>query len=621
LRFSALPIPVALALSAARASADTPRRTFEAGRMDGDVALTDVTLSRGVKLGYDRYRLTSERLRLRTDPHGIAFDGEAKLALCPCPDPPLRFATSGGRIEKTGDLLLRWPRVELGGVPVLALPWLWLRAPDRVGILPPILALRSTDGLLLGSGVHLPWPSSRERPSALDLTAAGYTSGGAQLGATLTVPGATRAAVLIDLVHGTRVAMDARGALTPAGPAALAWQLDAIRGDRARSATVDLGPAAQPFDVGAMEASLRGARGPVSAILAGGLVARAIRGEGPIAAGPRAALALGGAIARVGTWSLDAAGAVLGGAQEGPGVPLARASTGVTIDARPGPVEIRGSASARARYAGATIADEESREAAGAARLSLSLPLVRTFEARPGEAALTHWIEPEIAIRGALADVRGAFFAPIEGRVPTTSWIASGGVSSSLGRYAGPALRVDLRAGATSDVTATTAPLFHARLGADARVVAIAIEAAAVGDRDDEKTSGHAVLARGRLGAEGGPWVKIEAAEQRGAGAGQARAIASGAWAALPGDELAYLETSGLTLGTEISIPWGRSFRTSVRGDLDLGSGRLLLVRGVGEYRHRCGCLGLSLVGAHRAGRAGADVALTIDVVPPISTR
>jgi hypothetical protein len=109
----------------------------------------------------------------------------------------------------------------------------------------------------------------------------------------------------------------------------------------------------------------------------------------------------------------------------------------------------------------------------------------------------------------------------------------------------------------------------------------------------------------------------VELGAQGGGNAGEARAIAAGAWAALPGDALAYLAESGLTLGTELSIPWARAFRTSARVDTDLGAGAVLAVRGLAEYRHPCGCLGLGLSGAHRMGREGVDVAVTVDVAPP----
>jgi hypothetical protein len=608
---------------AGTAHADPPDRlTFHAGHVEADTALRDVTLDHDVQLAYGRYRVTSEHLHLRVDRGTVVFDGDARLALCPCADPPLTFGARGGRFEPQGDLFLIVPRIEIAKQPVFALPILWLRSPDRVGLLPPIVALRGTDGLLLGSGVHLPW-----RGGALDLTAGGFTAGGAEIGAALRTE-ETRARVTVDRINGTRVALDARGSLAESGAPAVAWDLDAVRGDRARSGTIDLAPAAQPFDTGSAEASLRAGGGGAGVIAGGGVIARAPRGEGSIVAGPRAALALGGTLGHVGSWSAGASGVVLGGADPRTALPLGRASIGGEIDARPGPFELRTSAQARAYYVGAIGgSDAPSREMSAAASAELALPFARSFASHTaGEAPLVHWITPSLLLRGALADEQGTFFQPIGGALPSASWIAAAGLSTSLGRYAGPALRLDARAGVAGEPHGILRSLLFARLGADGRLAAATVSAAAVGARiggtpvglaDDPGARGYAVLGRTRFGPDGGPFVRVDLGAQGGGNAGEARAIAAGAWAALPGDALAYLAESGVTLGAEMAIPWTRAFRTGARIDADLAAGAVLAVRGIAEYRHPCGCLGLGLLAAHRAGREGVDVAVTVDVVPP----
>jgi hypothetical protein len=129
------------------------------------------------------------------------------------------------------------------------------------------------------------------------------------------------------------------------------------------------------------------------------------------------------------------------------------------------------------------------------------------------------------------------------------------------------------------------------------------------------------MIGRLRLGPAAGPSLRLEAAAQGGGGAGRARSLAAGAWAALPGDDLAYLAAGGWTGGAEISIPWTRTFRTAVRGDADLDARAVLGVRARAEYQHPCGCLGLGITGAHRMGRDGADVAVTVEVMPPVGER
>ena len=120
-----------------------------------------------------------------------------------------------------------------------------------------------------------------------------------------------------------------------------------------------------------------------------------------------------------------------------------------------------------------------------------------------------------------------------------------------------------------------------------------------------------------RLGPASGPSLRVDVADQAGHGAGEARAVAAGAWAALPGDDLAYLAAPGWTGGAEVAVPWTRAVRTALRADVDLDARALLAVRGLAAYRHPCGCFGLGLVAAHRAGREGVDVALSVDVAPP----
>jgi hypothetical protein len=653
----ALSSALSLAIGPARASADpgaadppnraegAPRATtspltFHADQLDADAGAYELSLRGRVEVGYERYRLWAETLRLSLHDGVVVFSGDVRAAACPCAGTPVTFLASGGRFEPPGDLVLLFPRVALGGVPVFALPVLWVRAPDRVGLLAPILEVRGSDGVLLGSGVHLPWREA-EGLEYLDVTAAGYVRGGAELGGHLATAGSdTR--IVADWISGTRVALEGHGALVARGDRAfgVAWATDALRGDRALAGTTDLAAAARPFDTGAAQVSMRAETGAGSAILGAGVEGRALRGLGAIAAGPRVTMALGGPARGLGSWSADAGFATLG--DQAHAVSLGRASAAGEIDARPGPFELRASAAARARFAGGASPDGTATEAATAARADLELPFARSFPVRtaePAEAPLVHWIAPALTVRGALAAERGSFFAPIGGAAPPSSWMSAAGLSTALGRAQGSSLRLDLRAGATG-VAGATEGLAHARIGADARVVALAVESAAVADAlgrgsvpegapltagavpsPRASSAGAAVLGRARFGDAAGPWVRVEAAAQTGAGAGEARAVARDAWAALPGDALAYLRAPGWTGATEVFVPWGRGVSTGARADVDLDARTLLAVRATGAYRHPCGCFALGVVAAHRVGRDGVDAALTVDVAPPSGPR
>lgn len=651
-RIAASLLVAALLATAARAAADEPaqasaagdRVIFRAGRLDADARLDTVSLRDRVEIRHGRYRLESEALRLRFDRGAVVFDGDARMAFCPCPSPPLTIAASGGRFEPPGDLFLRFPRVEVLRVPIFALPYLWLRSPEQPGLLPPILALRGRDGVILGAGAHLPWRGDDGAARSLDVTIAGYFQGGAEIGARLFTP-ATTTRLVLDQLRGTRAIVDAHGSLAPDRDApprlGLSWDVDAIRGDRARSATRDLATAAQPFDRAAAEVSLRAGSGAIASIFAGGLAASALRGEGAIAFGPRAAVALGGALGRVGSWSADAGGAVLGEPATNASLPLAGASLGGELDARPGPLELRFSSRARARVAGDLPDGPPSHVATVALRADVELPLVRVYAAAPGDASVAHWITPALSLQGALASQRGAFFTtpsrspfalpapPISALLPPASLLAAAGAWTAIGRYAGPSLRLDLRAGAAVDDDGADA-LVHARLAFDARIAAGEIEAAAVpleigrapaaslpsADPVSDAARGLALVARARFGAEDGPFVRVDLASQRGASARAARAIAPASDPSVPGADRAWIATLGTSLGGEVSVPWLRVMRTALRADTDLDAGELLAIRGSTEYRHACGCLSLGLLGAHRVGRRGVDLLFTASVVP-----
>jgi hypothetical protein len=169
-------------------------------------------------------------------------------------------------------------------------------------------------------------------------------------------------------------------------------------------------------------------------------------------------------------------------------------------------------------------------------------------------------------------------------------------------------------------------------VGAEGRLAAAAVEAAGVGEQTGARSGSStgfvaapgsarsgALLGRVRVGSLTSVWIRVDAAAQGGPSAGRARAVAAGAWAALPGDEPAHLSAPGWTGSVVLSIPWTRSVRTAARADADLRAGALLAERAMLEYRHPCGCLGLGLLGAHRVGRDGVDVIFSVDVTPPPS--
>jgi hypothetical protein len=77
-----------------------------------------------------------------------------------------------------------------------------------------------------------------------------------------------------------------------------------------------------------------------------------------------------------------------------------------------------------------------------------------------------------------------------------------------------------------------------------------------------------------------------------------------------------FLAREGWTGGARLALPWTRGVLTTAGADADLSLPELLAARGAIELRDRCGCLVVRVAGAHRFGRPGVDLGLTIDVVP-----
>ena len=583
--------------------------TFRAGSLDADPAHGVLVLGDGVDVRFGRYHLTSDRLQIGVAPGAVSFGGTGRVAFCPCPDPPVALAFSGVRVETAGDLYVRSPRLELFGVPIFWLPYFWLRPPDQPGLLFPTIAIRGASGLLLGSGVHLPFREADGAARAFDFTAAGYVKGGVELGARLTTP-TSSASVIVDRIRGDRVVLSGRGAL--AAPfASLAWEADAIRGDRARSGTIDLEPAARPFDHAAIEGTVRSASGSARGELGGGVIARGMRGEGIFVAGPSARLAASGSIGSLGVWSASLGGLLLGNARPDVALPIGRATIATEIDARPGPFTLLVDAGARARIAG-DKASASSRDAAAGARIELDLPLRRDFARGDGEAPWQHRVAPSLAVAAVASTPTGLLFAPLSLAASPGLGLAAAGITTSFGRAAGPALRLEARGGAALGSAGVT-PLLTGRLTAGAELVAASVE---VASEPAAPTRGSALIGRARFGAAERLTLALGLAAQTGRGAREARNLIEMRSFSSSG-ELAYLAASGWTGSAAAMVPWIGVMRSGVRADVDLGAAAILALRGVTEYRHACGCLALGVSAAHRAGRDGVDVIFTVDLAPP----
>lgn len=545
----------------------------------------------------DHFRLSADELVLRELSDGVAIDGPAKVSFCDCLRAPLAIGFEGAVLEGPGDLKLRKPRLEIGGTTVFALPWFWLRAPSQPGLLPPKIAWRGEDGLLLGGGVHLPW---NQGESALGLGLAGYVRGGFEATAALRTPSSS-ARLRWDRIRGDLVALDAVGSTRLAEGSRLSWDIDAIRGPRARSGTIELEAAARPYDRAGIESATR--LGPL--VVATGMRGLAARGRGgPFEGhvlGPHLSVLSGGALFSQGDWDALASAEVLAAPRA---LHLLRAESGMALSAQPGALATR--LSLRESLMLASSEGEMGLDAMLLARAEAGLPLVRDFGA--GDAPLVHLVEPRAELTGLLSHVSGTGFderpwLPITPRQGGAA-LASAGFRTALGpRFGAWGGSMDAALGAlASQEVDRPEPLAHLRASWGSRHLGFSGEGAW---RLSPSERGRVLVGRARVGALEEKYLVLEVAGREGIEPLGARLLASpslrtpsGGWLAFPG------WSSSLDAGTRLL----RVVQLEAGADADLTARELLGIRGSAGYEHPCGCLAANLSGQSRLGREGVDV-------------
>jgi hypothetical protein len=574
---------------------------FEAGSVAIDPEQNALELEQDVAIKVHRYRLTSDRLVLRRTPRGIVVDGDGRVAFCPCPDPPVTVGFTAATVAPPTDLLIENPTLRVGDVPVLWLPYLWLRSPDRLGVLPPRIAWRGDDGLLAGSGVHIPLGELDQagEADALDLYTSGYLQGGLELDARMTTDG-TSTRLRFDHLRQSLLAGDARGALTGRSGATLGWRLDAIRGERGRRGTISLEEASRRWD--RAELAVLGSEHA----LVVGVGARSIAERGGDlddlgSGGPVAHVGFGSSIAgvaRLDTWLSARSSEQRGRATRSLGEQRAE----LAIDARPGPLGTE-----LALLEGSLL--DSGGDQAGAlawlgGRTRVGLPLVGELGGRD---PIVHRVEPFVRGSGRWATTRGEL-ATAEPLDRESVVAASAGATTSLGRYgARRALRAELEAGAAGPPERIV-PAASARAVADAAVAALGsgLEWTPSDDR------GVATSSRVRLGRVDALHVTASA-DGRG---GQPPTLAQLLGGDFDARRAGRFDREGWTLGGELGVPFTPWLASAVAADYDLTGEQLLGVRGTLGYRHPCGCLAALAWAGQRLGRDGLDAWLTLDLLP-----
>lgn len=600
LRGSSLALWACLAGSswAARAQAAEPPRAvreyrvdFEAERVQVEGDLGSLELDGNVRVQAQRYRLVSQHLQLRRGARGVEADGTAEVAFCTCDSPPIRLRVSHATLAPPTDALFMNPRLEVGGVPVLWLPGLWLRAPTRMGLTLPRISYRGSDGVFVGGGGYLPLKVEEGRVTrSLTLAAGAYLFKGARVEGELDTEGST-SRVAWDHVQQTALEVDARGSAT-LSDATFAYRVDALRGARAANVSSSLEISARRTDRARISVSRVDQLALGFGVRADAPRAGALGDLGAI--GPElylgAARGLGESVS-YDVFALSRTTAVSGSHSQ---TQLFQRGT-LSTKLRPGPLGV----DLTAAEAGELQVAEYRTDGLirGGLQARIGLPLLRQF------GSVTHFIEPLLVAR-AFLDARPRGSQTNDER----TWLAAGGIDSSIGeRSTRQALALTARAGALSHEGETQAVALT-RLSSDARWLGLSQSFVALG-RDPAMVS----LSRVRLGRADGLHLLLRGDGATHGSPARARVLFDESWFDAA---RRFLDRDGWSGGSELSIPWTRAFSTTGSVDYDLSNRQLLAAWGGFGYRHPCGCLAVASFVGHRVGRAGVDAWLGFDLAP-----
>lgn len=563
-----------------------------------EVKADDVTLdARGrtleahgnVRVDANPFFLTADHLKLERSWRGLEVTGPGWLSFCPCSGPPFSLRFESGAVAPPADLFVKSPTLLLYGLPVFWLPYFWLRAPTRLGLLPPSFAWRGVDGLFTGGGVHIPFARG------LDVTGGGYWRGG--FAGSLNVR--TERSVLdirLDTLRGdTGVTLDGRGSFDLEHGAWGVWDTDARIGARALYATTDLGEAAKPVNRFAAGVIDGGARHHVSAALSA-LGVRSTKDEAALHTwspnvGAAATWALGERTT-ASVWS-DAATFRADGALAN----MARARVLLDSAQTLGPVALE------SHLRASVGAGPSSPFGAARSAVGVSVPLARSF----GETR--HILEP--VLRGVAVTRVGteplAYGTEFGARAlpPGSAALAVTGVRSALG-HAGWAWTVDGHAGVGA-FSRGARGLVHFESALRSAWFALYTEAAGMMQGDE---SAFYAVGRARLGTAHGASLSLHAAGRTRRDPMLARVLAEDE-AALP-----MMFQPGWSGGARTSVPIARWLRLYGGAEVDLTARVRLGTHGGVEVRDTCDCVAFRATVSERLGRDGVDGWLEIDLRP-----
>lgn len=595
----AISLAACLLLFARRADAQEPCLDFRADRVVLDPARKSIELEGGVQARCGAYQLHADKLEVGVDDGDVDVRGPAWLTLCPCDRAPIHLGFERARLCPSGDIRVTDPTVRVGETSVLWLPWLWLRAPDRTGLLPPRLAWRGDGGLLVGPGVHVPWRESDGSLAWMDLYVSGYTRGGFEIEPSL-VTASSRTTVRFDRMDGDLVRVASEGVTRTTRPGGLSWRVDAVGGSRGTTGLVDLREAARPFDDASAFLEVR----PwTSTFVHAGVEATGPRGRDRMRWGPSLLADAGGALGSGVSW--QASGALRAIEDDGPG-----AAQVTTAGARMlgggwwGPVRL--SLDGQGTLHATTARGADAQDVVVDSSSEAALPLIRHY------ASTTHLVEPFVRTR-ALGAGRTAE-GPVAFRPPAVDdgarWLVTAGARTALGPPGGDrGVRWELAGGRLGafDGDALRSALLT-RLGIHVGLLDLQAQGAAVRrDRDH----GAVATARVSMGASDTVAARAEVSSRTRVDPADALAFSPSALVWTPAGELSEQGTS-LSLGGH--LPFGAGFRAEVASDWDVGKQQWLATGAGLVLDHPCHCVQGRAWVSRRVGREGTDGWLALEL-------
>ena len=229
-----------------------------------DASARSLELAGNVRVDSPPFHLTSQRIKLTRTRYGIEIVGKGSLAFCPCLGTPLKVDFDEALVAPPGDLILKNPTLRFYSVPILPLPYFWLRSDEKLGVLPPDIAYRGKDGLYVGGAFTFRGRATARRPRSTCAAvptccaASSPTLGCARRRARRrSATTAFRAAAACRARDDDGLLVDARGA-TSNGELGVSWDADVLRGSRGVAATTELDAASRRWDRATAEGALRG---------------------------------------------------------------------------------------------------------------------------------------------------------------------------------------------------------------------------------------------------------------------------------------------------------------------------------------------------------------------------